>query len=615
MDKISSDGRVEVMCSTVSVFIMAFVLFYMFYSNNFFMKRRMKELGIYALLGYTKGTMIFLLTIENTIILSGGLVIGILSGSVLHKGLTFLIVHLLHLDIDLNEISFINVDAITFSLLFIMVVLITLTLSNIRLLGKSTLLDLVRLEKKREKPIKINKISAISGILLLIAGYISALNIVNGNSSLWGSIGFSPMALFTLLLVVFGTILFIYAFLPFCCNIIKGKKELLYSETAIIITPKFMQRIRSNAKSIILLILLTAGTLAVLGATILSTWYPVAALERIIPSAMEFRVSGTDKEMSVIHELDHALGQDSFRTYETKIFRMTAQSDHLPVEYNISESKGRKPGFECISLSDFNSLLKLQGKKAENLSLSDSECILVKYHPDPQASDIGSTYTLSLNEARTADVTVQDTTLLNPIGFGNSVGTLIVSDNLYDSISEQNIPAATVVSVNGSGLRFNKQAYQAVAPLLHDNPYFVSAYERRDELIHENSSTLLLISFASIIFLIATGSILYFQNISSVTYDKDDYSILRKMGYNKKMIQKIVRRQTKIYFLIPYVLGLLHSIFALICYKSALMDDILGQSSTVIAPIALSTCIFSLIYVIYYFITRQSCYKIALKPI
>ena len=40
MEKISSDGRVETMCRTVAVFIMAFVIFYMFYSNSFFMRRR-----------------------------------------------------------------------------------------------------------------------------------------------------------------------------------------------------------------------------------------------------------------------------------------------------------------------------------------------------------------------------------------------------------------------------------------------------------------------------------------------------------------------------------------------------------------------------------------------
>lgn len=70
----------------------------------------------------------------------------------------------------------------------------------------------------------------------------------------------------------------------------------------------------------------------------------------------------------------------------------------------------------------------------------------------------------------------------------------------------------------------------------------------------------LLICFTTIIFLIATGSILYFQNISSVTYDKPDYEIMLKMGYSHTMIKKCVRRQIQIYYGIPYVIGSLHSI-------------------------------------------------------
>ena len=100
MEKISSDGRVEMMCSVVAVFIMAFVVFYMFYSNNFFMRRRMKELGIYALLGYRKGDMLRLLTIENIFVCLGGMFVGILAGSLLHIGITAGIVALLGLTID-----------------------------------------------------------------------------------------------------------------------------------------------------------------------------------------------------------------------------------------------------------------------------------------------------------------------------------------------------------------------------------------------------------------------------------------------------------------------------------------------------------------------------------
>lgn len=106
MAKISSDGRVEMMCSVVAVFIMAFVVFYMFYSNNFFMRRRMKELGIYALLGYRKVDMLCLLTIENIFICLGGMFIGIFAGSLLHIGVTAGIVALLGLTIDIGAIPF-----------------------------------------------------------------------------------------------------------------------------------------------------------------------------------------------------------------------------------------------------------------------------------------------------------------------------------------------------------------------------------------------------------------------------------------------------------------------------------------------------------------------------
>ena len=65
LEKISTDGRVEMMCKVISVFLMIFVLFYMTYSNRFFLRRRTKELGIYALMGYRNGVLPVKRTIKN----------------------------------------------------------------------------------------------------------------------------------------------------------------------------------------------------------------------------------------------------------------------------------------------------------------------------------------------------------------------------------------------------------------------------------------------------------------------------------------------------------------------------------------------------------------------
>lgn len=225
MEKISSDGRVETMCRTVAVFIMAFVIFYMFYSNSFFMRRRMRELGIYSLLGYRKSTILKLLIFENVMICFDGMILGILTGSILHKIVIAGIVTLLGISVDQSAIPLIYPAAVKAILSFVIVVLITLTLSNASLLRKSTLLDLVRLEKKTEKPIHPHAITAILGVGFLSAGYGLALDIMRGKQSLWNTIGFSPIAMLTLLCVVAGTILFMYSFLPYVCQKIPAEKK------------------------------------------------------------------------------------------------------------------------------------------------------------------------------------------------------------------------------------------------------------------------------------------------------------------------------------------------------------------------------------------------------
>ena len=613
MEKISSDGRVEMMSSVVAGFIIVFVVFYMFYSNSFFMRRRMKELGIYALLGYRKSDMLRLLTIENIFVCLGGMIVGIFAGSLLHIGVTAGIVALLGLTIDMQAIPFINPQAVSSIFLFILVVLLTLTISNAILLLRSTLLDLVRLEKKVEKPVHPNIILSIAGILFLLGGYLLALDMVRGAQSVWTTIGFSPIALLTLVLVVVGTILFIYSFVPFACQCIKKRHKVLYQENTIIVVPKFMHRIRSNAKSLILLILLTAGTLSVFGATTLSVWYPYRAVNRIVPSAIEYRIEDQQQSKQALEALAKGMKNSAYQAQETILLKITASSDHLPDEYGISGEAVRTPGFECMSLTDYNTLLNSQGKESAIPELDDTDCILVKYRPDPENSDLGAVYHLNIGDNKTMEVTVVQTTLDNPIGFANSVATLIVSDQLYQTIASGQPDQITVVSINGGNTRSDGTAYTILKDAMPDNMYLASAWQRQTDIIQLNSSTYLLIAFATIIFLIATGSILYFQNLSAITYDRDDYDILQRMGYNRSMIERCVRRQIQIYFIIPYVMGMLHSIFAIICYKSALMDDVLGQASEIVLPVLLAVGIFTIIYFTYYQVTKYSCYRAAMN--
>ncbi len=226
MEKISSDGRVETMSKTVAVFVMAFVLFYMSYSNSFFLKRRTKELGIYSLLGYRKSSMLKLLTIENVVICLLSLLTGVILGAILHKGIIEVIIRVLKLQIETSAIPLFNYGAILFTLAFVFAVLIVLFLSNLVVLRNSSVLNLVRMEKREEKKMKVRMSLSIVGLLFMVLGYILAFDITRGVESLWKTIGFSPMALLTMLTVVIGTIFFIHSFLPFSIHKLEQRKKL-----------------------------------------------------------------------------------------------------------------------------------------------------------------------------------------------------------------------------------------------------------------------------------------------------------------------------------------------------------------------------------------------------
>lgn len=622
LEKISNDGRVETMCNTISVFLMAFVVFYMSYSNRFFLRRRTKELGIYALLGYRKSTMLSLLMTENLLTCTGAFIVGILLGGFFHKGIVFSITKLLDLAVNHSEIPFFNLNAIMKTACFIFAVVIVLALSNSRFLFKTSLMDLVRYEKSAEKKMKSHAVLAVIGFLAVISGYCLSLDILRGTKSLWITVGFYPVAMLTFALILSGTVLFIASSLPFAVQAGKKNKRKFYTETKIITTPGFIYRIHSNSRTLIMLTLLSAATLTVSSVMALTLYYPIAAVSRMAPSEIECRIE-EENEITAIKEIVNTYSSDADVIFlQTDIYKVTSTAEQLPMEYSIGTSKGdadnekilREAGFECIPYSAYKALLETQGrtKVLEHLAtLNKDECILIKYQPDPDNNETNSVYPLLIGNEE-IPVIVSSVTLDNPISFANSVGTLVISDDLYHTIAGQSVPAAKILSINGKSIENNEALFQALSDYLSGSPYLQGNSHRIHEIFSLNSSTFLLIGFLVVLFFIATGSILYFNNVSAVTDSKSDYEILWKMGYTDKRIKKIIKKQTAAFFSIPFLFGLADCIFGTLVYKSALMQNILGNSPLLYAPTMAAVTLTFLIYLGYYHITVHTCCKAVL---
>lgn len=627
LEKISSDGRVEMMCRTVSVFLMAFVIFYMTYSNGFFLRRRTKELGIYLLLGYRRSAILHLLALENFFICSASLIIGIIAGAFLHKGVVVGITVILRLPSVTDNMILFNGKAIAKTFIFILAVLSAMFISNGKVVWQTSLMNLIRLEKRAEKSIKIRIVPAISGLFMILSGYLLALNILRRKESLWITAGFAPMGMLTLLLVVFGTIFLINSFLP-CLMLIRKRSKNFYTQVRIISIPNFIYRIRSNARTIIMLTLFSAATLTITGVMALTLYYPIAAVSRMAPSEIEFRLENQNQIRETVEVLEKMQipcskqADSSGNTITlTDIIKVPSDAKILPTEYGTGSAKGdadneklsRQPGFECISESSYKQLMMAQGRTEslkELLPLSESECILVKYEPNPDGSvEIGCIYPMLIHNGL-LNLTVKNTTLANPFSFANSIGTLIISDKDYHSLAKMDYPRTTVLSLNGPGFKNNASLYTALEKITGSSPYLQSNSQRINTLLTLNSSTFLLIGFLVVLFFIATGSILYFNNVSAITDSREDFDILMKMGYSGKKIKIIIRNQVFTFYGIPFIIGLTDSLFALLVYKRGLMQNLLGNSLIQYFPVAVSVGLTAVIYLIYYMITKRACYRI-----
>lgn len=560
LEKISTDGRVESMCNVISIFLMAFVIFYMAYSNRFFLRRRTKELGIYALLGYRKFTILSLLTFENILTCSGAFIIGLVLGALVHKSIVFGITALLNLSIDNSQIPFFNINAINKTIIFIALVVLVLAISNGKFLYKTSLIKLIRYEKSTEKKLKFRKIPAFMGFIMILSGYCLSLDILRGAKSVWISIGFYQIGLITMIIIVIGTVLFINSFLPYIMQKSKKNKRAFYTGTKIITIPNFIYRIRSNSKTLIMLTLLSAATLTVSSVMALSLYYPIASVSRIAPSEIEFRVE-KNKQIEDVKQIvsQYMSNTDDIIFTQTNIYKVKSSSKDLPFEYEIGASKNnlsnsssskevisRESGFECISFSDYYTLLKAQNrtKLIKQLTpLRDNECILMKYQPNNDGySENGTIYLLLINGKETP-VTVRETSLNNAISFANSVGTLIVNDSIYEQIAQSKFPMTSILSINGKSIKNNENLYSNISDYLDGSPYLQGYSHRINDLLSINSSTFLLIGFLVVLFFIASGSILYFNNISAISDSTSDYKILQKMGYTNIQIKKLLKNK------------------------------------------------------------------------
>lgn len=149
---IDEKGLAQVMGSmlgNLTYFLAGVMAFLMVYANNFIMKRRKKEFGLYQVLGMGRGRVATIMALETVIVSVGAFVAGIVLGVGLSQLMTFFTASLFKTQIA-NFHFFFSVHAFNLTLACMLVMFVLTLLLNLRALRRTKLIELMGAERRNE---------------------------------------------------------------------------------------------------------------------------------------------------------------------------------------------------------------------------------------------------------------------------------------------------------------------------------------------------------------------------------------------------------------------------------------------------------------------------------
>ncbi|PJO43289.1 ABC transporter permease, partial [Lysinibacillus xylanilyticus] len=172
----------------------------------------------------------------------------------------------------------------------------------------------------------------------------------------------------------------------------------------------------------------------------------------------------------------------------------------------------------------------------------------------------------------------------------------VVSDALFEKLATYSSASewhkqTSIKIKNKSDLGQAEKLYIQLNEENYSN--FIQSYEEaRKGNIETLGITIFTAAFLGLAFLMTTGSILYFKQMSEAEEERGSYTILRKIGFAEKDIMKGIYMKQTFNFGVPLIIGLLHSYFAV---KSGWF--LFGSELT--APLWIAMCCYIALYAIF----------------
>ncbi|MDQ8733216.1 ABC transporter permease [Paenibacillus sp. LHD-38] len=535
--------------------IVIFSFLFVLYSNSAFLKTRQQEFGLFSLFGMTRVQLRKLVIYENAAIAFLAIVAGIGLGMLFSKLFFMTLSVLLSLEKTIPFAAPVKAIGLTAGGFFVLFMLISI-LTALRI-GRTEIVDLLKAARKPKGQLVFSPWLVAVAVFCLMAAYGMALAMNSGT--------FIILALPILVTVVIGTYFLFTQFSILLLRFIQKRAALYYKRTNMIVFAQLGYKIRDNARILFIVSILSAVIMTALGTVyILQIGGKKGMLENS-PFSLAYSETGLNTHKVIDPaELKRIVAEDGFQITE-EIKAAGVLINRYSVQWGDEEF--RESDFDALILSatDYNKLAELTNQP--NIQPENGKVILVSSFSRKDTNPTGVVKGSINGKAAQFEISGEiEATVMN--GLQSNYYTFVMDDFSYIELLSD-VPEDQLFTMYGYELSdWENSAATAdkLSKLVPEELQGQIDFRRADHLEQMNetvSLTLFIGMFISLLFFIASGSMIYFKLFTELQEDQAQFRALTRIGMTKGEIRKIVVTQVGIVFFVPVVVGISHALFAM----------------------------------------------------
>lgn len=569
---------------SMNYIVVIFSALFILYANSTFLRARKKEFGLLTLIGGTKSQLGRMIILEQLMLGSIAIVVGIGLGMLCSKLFFQALSVILKIDKTLPLVWNSKAILITAGIYFILFLI--LSLFSVWTVGRLQIIDLLREARKQKvEPFAFTSLCVV-GIGCIIVAYVLSFQVTFMN--------FIILFLPIVGLTIGGTYLLFTQGSTVVLKALQKRKRSFYTYPNMFVLSNLIYKMKDNARFLFVISIITAVVSSAVGTlyvffedmsykAVTSTPHAISYEEKGINTHNVIK-EGTAKELIKKHGFEEAREVMYVKLPGTQKITMFNSEHEVPMaivsekEYNAEVRKQKReqvrevhnaPGSATMVVMDMaNDMMKIDRTKPYEIKIN------------------GQTQSVQLNEP-------------TPFSVFNDSEYLIVNDQDSEKYAKL-VPDEEKTKYYGYYIEDWKSTEDLVLDLKKE-----IAPDKQGELnnsvlayknIRESGAITMFIGFfVAVLFFFFACSMTYFKWFNDKEQDRIQFKSLKRIGMTDKEIRKIAIRQMGVIFFIPILIGAIHSGFALHTLGKMLYIDLWKSGAIVIGAYIVASAIYFMI--------------------